>query len=287
MNEDLVRVEIYLDGAEEPIGVYAPPASFELDTTKLPDGPHRLIIKATDRNGVQGIREVAFNVHNGPGIAVVGLSDGDVVEGKISVLVNAYAGGSEQQWEPVRAETPAPIPTWAWVLFMLIVAWAMWYWASQWTPSPQYANTPTFASVAAIASAGAPPQTAAGAKAQAKPNFEWAALGTRVYASRCAVCHLASGEGLPHFVPPLKASPMVTAENATAEIRVLLNGVPRTSGGEATQARWRGEMPPFSRQLSDAEIAAVINYERTNWGNNSPTVTPAEVRAVREQTPTR
>lgn len=283
MSEDLVRVEIYLDGAAEPIGVYAPPASFELDTTKLPDGPHRLIVKATDRNGVQGIREVPFTVHNGPGIAVVGLSDGDVVEGKIPVLVNAYAGGSEQQWEPVRAETPAPIPTWAWVLFMLIVAWAMWYWASQWTPSPQYANTPTFASVATITSAGTP----AAPKAAAKPSFEWAELGARVYASRCAVCHLASGDGLAQFVPPLKGSPMVTADNATAEIRAILNGVAKAGAGEAAQARWRGEMPAFARQLSDAEIAAVINYERTNWGNNAPTVTPADVKIVREQAPKR
>lgn len=287
MSEDTVKVEVYLDDGEEPIGVYAPPASFELDTTRLPDGPHRLIIKATDRSGVQGIREVPFMVRNGPGIAVVGLSSGDIVEGKIPVLVNAYAGGSEQHWEPVRAETPAPVPTWAWVLFMSIVAWAMWYGASNWTPAPQYANTPTFASTAMISSA-APQRAPEAPKAAAVPGgFEWAALGAQVYRSRCAACHLASGEGLPHFVPPLKASAVVTAENATAEIRKILQGVPKTGAVGQAPAGWRGQMPGFANVLSDAEIAAVINYERTNWGNYSPTITPPQVKAVREQATTR
>ena len=286
MSEDTVKVEVYLDDEEKPIGVYAPPASFELDTTKLPDGPHRLIIKATDRSGVQGVREVPFIVRNGPGIAVVGLSSGDIVEGKIPVLVNAYAGGTEQQWEPERAETPAPIPTWAWVLFLSIVAWAMWYWASNWAPAPQYANTPTFASTATIASAA--PQGVAPEAAQAPaPGFEWSALGAQVYASRCAVCHLASGEGLPHFVPPLKGSAVVTAESATAEIRKILQGVPKTGAPGPAVAGWRGQMPGFRNVLSDAEIAAVVNHERTNWGNNSPTVTPAQVKAVRQQATTR
>lgn len=284
MSEESVKVEVYLDDQKKPIGVYTPPASFELDTTKLTDGEHRLIIKATDRNGVQGVREVPFIVRNGPGIAVVGLSTGDIVEGKIPVLVNAYAGGTEREWEPTRAETPAPVPTWAWVLFMLIVAWAMWYWASNWAPAPEYANSPTFASAAAISSAALQSPAPEAPKAATAGGFDWATLGAQVYAGRCAQCHLGSGEGLPRFVPPLKASPMVTAESATAEIRTILDGVRKT--GPAT-AGWRGSMPGFAGVLGDAEIAAVVNYERTNWGNSSPTVTPEQVKAIRAQGPIR
>ena len=31
-------------------------------------------------------------------------------------------------------------------------------------------------------------------------------------------------------------------------------------------------MPPFADQLKDDEIAAVINHERSSWGNKSPIV---------------
>ncbi|MGH9813865.1 MAG: hypothetical protein ACRD4T_12090, partial [Candidatus Acidiferrales bacterium] len=91
-HHDPVKIEVFLDDEAEPIGVYRPPATFELDTTKLPDGPHRLRFRAHDRTGVMGVREIDFMVRNGPGIAVVGVTNGDIVEGKIPVLVNAYAG---------------------------------------------------------------------------------------------------------------------------------------------------------------------------------------------------
>ena len=103
MTDDPVRVDIFLDDDPAPIGSYRPPASFELDSLKLPDGPHRLTIRATDRRGVAGVRVVEFMVRNGPGIAVVGINPGDIVEGKIPILVNAFGGGTEKEWEPARA----------------------------------------------------------------------------------------------------------------------------------------------------------------------------------------
>jgi cytochrome c oxidase cbb3-type subunit 2 len=39
-------------------------------------------------------------------------------------------------------------------------------------------------------------------------------------------------------------------------------------------------MPPFS-QLSDADIAAAIDHERTSWGNQAPIVTPDDVKRAR------
>jgi cytochrome c oxidase cbb3-type subunit 2 len=40
-------------------------------------------------------------------------------------------------------------------------------------------------------------------------------------------------------------------------------------------------MPPFGPQLSDEQIAAVMNHERTSWGNAARTVSAADVAAVR------
>ena len=92
-----------------------PPLSFELDTSRLEDGPHVMRIEAYDAHGVKGVRTVDFTVRNGPGIAVSGLQQHDVLDGKIPVIVNAYGGTSAVDWEPSQAETPAPPPTWAWV----------------------------------------------------------------------------------------------------------------------------------------------------------------------------
>ncbi|MEO8634432.1 MAG: cytochrome C [Gemmatimonadales bacterium] len=138
------RIEIYLDGSGEPLAVYTPPAYFELETSSLEDGRHELVVVATDRSGRRGIRRIPFEVRNGPGIAVSGLRSGDVVEGRLSVLVNAYGGAYEENWEPSRAETPAPIPTWVWVLLLLIVAWSIFYTARQWSPSGPWTDSPTY-----------------------------------------------------------------------------------------------------------------------------------------------
>lgn len=279
---DPVKVSIYLDGSPEPIGEYRPPATFELDTTRLPDGPHTLLIKATDRAGIEGVREVHFAVRNGPGIAVMGLGDGDVVEGKIPVLVNAYAGASEAQWEPRRAETPAPIPTWSWVLLLSVVAWAMFYWAVAWAPSEQYRNSPTFSPPAEIAAAAleSPERQA---RVSGAGQFQWAAMGQQVYEQRCVICHTGSGEGIPNFVPSLRGSQTVTANDPGEHLRVVLFG----SGARPTGGRWKAWMPRFAEELSDEEVAAVVNHERTSWGNAGVTVQPKQVRAARAQSPGR
>ncbi|MDA8242023.1 MAG: hypothetical protein M0Z67_16860 [Nitrospiraceae bacterium] len=127
MNAKENRIDVYLDDNAEPVASYSPPGSFELDTTTLDDGPHRLRIVALDRYAHRGVREIPFEVRNGPGIAVDGLHEGDIVEGKIGILINAYGGAYEEKWEPTRAETPKPVPTWAWVAFIVVVAWAMYY----------------------------------------------------------------------------------------------------------------------------------------------------------------
>lgn len=90
-------IQIYLDDDPEPIASYRPPANFELDTHSLEDGPHVLKIVASDPSGRQGIRRIPFEVRNGPGIDVSGLNENDVVDGKVSVLINAYGGSYEEK----------------------------------------------------------------------------------------------------------------------------------------------------------------------------------------------
>ncbi len=44
-------------------------------------------------------------------------------------------------------------------------------------------------------------------------------------------------------------------------------------------------MPPFGSQLEDADVAAVVNYERSSWGNDAPLVSPEDVAAARHASP--
>jgi len=43
-------------------------------------------------------------------------------------------------------------------------------------------------------------------------------------------------------------------------------------------------MPPFGPQLNDAEVAAVVNHERSSWGNEAPLVRAEDVAAARRAT---
>src|SRR5512139_1148469 len=122
MSEKDTRIEVYLDDNPQPYVTFVPPERFELDVSLLEDGPHFLRIVAIDRSGHRGVRKIPFEVRNGPGIAVDGLREHDVIEGKINILVNAYGAAYEENWEPARAETPAPVPTWAWITFIVVVA---------------------------------------------------------------------------------------------------------------------------------------------------------------------
>jgi len=138
------RIDIFLDDAVEPVLSTTPPLSFELDTSRLDDGPHVMRIEAYDSQGVKGVRTIDFTVRNGPGIAVTGLRQSDVLDGKIPIVVNAYGGTSAVHWEPSQAETPAPPPTWAWVMLILVAAFGLFYGVEQWRPPKDFASTPTY-----------------------------------------------------------------------------------------------------------------------------------------------
>ena len=263
------QIEVYLDNEPNPIGVYRPPARFELDTTQITDGPHELRIVASDPPGHRGVRRIPFEVRNGPGIAVAGLRHGDVVEGRLSILINAYGAAYEDRWEPSRAETPAPIPTWAWVLTLGVVAWGMWYAAREWNPPAEFARSPTYA-----AWLGAAGQQAAAPEA--------ADAGATLYRTSCANCHQENGQGVPGAFPPLAGDPVVAAADPTGHIAVVLFGLSGKAIGGVT---YPGRMPAWGPQLSDLEIAQIVSHERSSWGNTAPTTSLEAVAAVRAKGP--
>jgi len=105
-----------------------------------------------------------------------------------------------------------------------------------------------------------------------------AGRGAQLYASTCAACHQAGGEGLPGAFPPLVKNPAVLAADGAKHIRSILHGV---SGEVIDGVSYPSPMPPFAAQLSDADVADIANHERTAWGNQAKLVTADQVKALR------
>ena len=110
------------------------------------------------------------------------------------------------------------------------------------------------------------------AKERELTSKEWTmdelmARGEQTYNRVCAACHQVNGTGMPPVFPALKGTPMATRpDQIEAHVEIVVNG----RKGTAMQA--------FASQLSEADIAAVITYERNAWGNNTgEMVTPKEI----------
>jgi cytochrome c oxidase cbb3-type subunit 2 len=102
--------------------------------------------------------------------------------------------------------------------------------------------------------------------------------GRSLYITHCSACHQINGEGLPGVFPPLKGSGVVNKDDASKHIHAVLDGI---SGGTAGGMVYPSAMPPFAGMLSDAEIADIIDFERSSWGNHGKAVTSAQVAAAR------
>jgi mono/diheme cytochrome c family protein len=105
--------------------------------------------------------------------------------------------------------------------------------------------------------------------------------GRRIYAARCASCHGAEGRGkLPHY-PPLARNQSIGMSSAVNPIRMVLNGgyPPGTRRNPMPYG-----MPPFAQDLNDNEIASVVTFIRTAWGNRGAPVTAREVNQLRSAT---
>jgi mono/diheme cytochrome c family protein len=100
--------------------------------------------------------------------------------------------------------------------------------------------------------------------------------GMKVYNLNCKVCHQKNGLGYPNTFPPLAMSDFLEDKQATikqvlngASEKIVVNGKP-----------YQGTMPSFNN-LTDKEIADVLNFIYNNWGNIPMEVTSEEVLSLR------
>jgi cytochrome c oxidase subunit 2 len=115
-------------------------------------------------------------------------------------------------------------------------------------------------------------ESAAAAEASSNKTWTMAELmdhGKTVYATSCLACHQGGGEGLPPMFPALKGSAIATGD-VSKHIDIVVNGKPGTA------------MQAFGPQLNDADLAALVTYERNAWGNDTgDLVQPADIKAAR------
>jgi nitrite reductase (NO-forming) len=101
-------------------------------------------------------------------------------------------------------------------------------------------------------------------------------FGERVYTQNCVACHQAEGQGIPGAIPPLAGSDYLNADEARA-IGLIVNGLdgPITVNGES----FNSIMPSLG--LSNDDIANVLTYIYSQWGNAGFVVLPEAVGATR------
>jgi mono/diheme cytochrome c family protein len=112
-----------------------------------------------------------------------------------------------------------------------------------------------------------PPAISPGATLSPTSRFS-EQTGEALYANVCQACHMSKGEGA---VGAGRYPALAKNENLAASgyvLHVILKG--------------QKAMPPFARLMSDDQVAAVVNYVRTHFGNNYPAaVTAADVKSMR------
>ena len=149
--------------------------------------------------------------------------------------------------DPEEAVRPMPVAA-------LLVAAGMVVWAVIYILNTEPLNLSQFGDQRTRAELSGPVAAAGGA-----------VDGKALYAAQCAACHQATGAGLPGVFPPLDG-----AEWVQGEPRVLANILLHGITGEITVKgnKYQGAMPAFP-QLSDAELAGIASFIRSNWSNKA------------------
>jgi mono/diheme cytochrome c family protein len=103
--------------------------------------------------------------------------------------------------------------------------------------------------------------------------------GAMVYMNNCAACHRASGIGAEKTFPALAGNSVVNAKDPTSLIRLVLGGSAMASTAQAPSAI---AMPDFGWRLTEANVADVLSFVRSSWGNQGEAVSTAQVAKVRK-----
>lgn len=98
--------------------------------------------------------------------------------------------------------------------------------------------------------------------------------GKLLYANNCMSCHQANGEGLKGAFPPLKGSAIVVGDDLELFVNIIMIGY----NARPEYAVMNGV--GTDNNLSPEEVTAIINHEKTSWGNNGEIISTEEVKKL-------
>jgi mono/diheme cytochrome c family protein len=104
--------------------------------------------------------------------------------------------------------------------------------------------------------------------------------GKQLFGGKCAACHQATGLGVAGVFPPLAGSEWVIGDEKVL-VNILLHGV--NGEMQVKGNTYKGAMPGW-KSMNDSELAAVMSYIRSEWGNQAAAIKPDTVKAQREAT---
>ncbi|MYM27557.1 nitrite reductase, copper-containing [Duganella sp. CY15W] len=101
--------------------------------------------------------------------------------------------------------------------------------------------------------------------------------GKSVYDSTCTVCHQSKGEGVAGVFPPLANSDFFK-ERPYEMAHIVLHG--RSGEIVVNGEHYNGVMP--QQELSDEDVAAVLNYVSVEMNKGKPVITATQVADIRK-----
>lgn len=170
-----------------------------------------------------------------------------------------------------QSDTQRPLSPWLIAAFMITIFWGGLYLAF---------NSGGFR--ADIYESNAVNWAGGGAVSAAPPDPK--VVGKRLFSQNCVVCHQANGLGVAGQFPPLVGSEWVNSDSIHGDnhlVMLMLHG--HQGPMDVKGAGYNNAMPAW-KQLSDEQIADILTYIRSDWGNNSPPIAPSFVALIRKET---
>jgi len=123
----------------------------------------------------------------------------------------------------------------------------------------------------------------AGGGAQTAEKVDPKVVGKRLYSQNCVVCHQATGLGVAGQFPPLAGSEWVNSDSKHGENHLVLLMLHGHQGPMSVKGGNYNNAMPQWKQLSDDQIASILTYIRSDWGNNASPIEPSFVAGIRSE----
>jgi mono/diheme cytochrome c family protein len=116
-----------------------------------------------------------------------------------------------------------------------------------------------------------------GAKVAPDPKV----VGKALFSANCITCHQATGLGVPGQYPPLAGSEVALGDATNHLIAIVLKGL---QGPVVIEGKpFNNAMQAWEGQYTDSQLASILTYVRSDWGNNAPPITADMVKQIRDE----